>query len=181
MSRFKIILLLQLALFTLAGVAEAQFRPPSPWIYRPRVVNEDTGFPSASGPRIGISVLSSRMIDTLEERFDKNVAPVISQFGWQFEQQFLSGSGLTGVTEVILLVGGAEQGVLLPSATFMAGLRAKKGYEFAMGPNVSGAGFGLAVAAGKTNAIGELNIPLNVALVTSPYGIRLSLLTGFNL
>ena len=107
--------------------------------------------------------------------------PVVTQFGWQFERRmFQAESGLTGVVEWVLLVGGAERGLLLPSATFLAGLRAPGGFEVGVGPNLSVAGAAYALAVGKNNEIGEVNLPVNAAVVLGQDGPRLSLLVGFN-
>ena len=76
----------------------------------------------------------------------------ISQFGWQFEKQFYSkGSGVAAVNEWVLLVGGLDQGVMMPSASWMVGLSTREGTEFGVGPNVTPAGVALAFAAGVTH------------------------------
>jgi len=96
-----------------------------------------------SGPRFGVTVLDRGVLDRLEERAI-TVRPVISQFGWQLEKQFFSASsGLTALNEWVLLVGGLEQGVALPSATWMVGIRTSSGTEFGVGPNITPAGLAL--------------------------------------
>ena len=51
--------------------------------------------------------------DQIEEDFSKDLGPVISQFGWQFEKRFMSSdTGATAVTEWVLLFGGVDQGVV---------------------------------------------------------------------
>jgi hypothetical protein len=45
---------------------------------------------------------------------------------------------------------------------------------------VTAAGVALAVAAGVTFRAGALNIPMNVAVVPSKSGVRMSMLSGFN-
>jgi hypothetical protein len=133
-----------------------------------------------SGPRIGFTSLSDGVLTTLHEK-SIDVRPVITQFGWQFERQFYSkGSGLTAVNEWVLLVGGLEQGVALPSASWMVGLRTRDGAEFGVGPNITASGVALAIAAGVTFRAGALNVPMNVAVVPSKSGVRVSMLTGFN-
>jgi hypothetical protein len=111
-----------------------------------------------------------------------DVGSVVSQFGWQFEKRIKTGpNGLTAVNEWVLLVGGAEQGVLLPSVSWLVGLRTGSGMEFGVGPNVTPVGVALAMAAGVTFSSGALNVPVNVAVVPSKAGVRVSLLTGFNM
>jgi hypothetical protein len=69
---------------------------------------------SLSGPRVGLTFLTGDDADKLKK--EVNAGPIVSQFGWQYEQQFLSTKeGLAGLTEWIILVGGVEQGTFLPS------------------------------------------------------------------
>ena len=136
---------------------------------------------STSGPRVGITYLSDDVRHTLVEEDSIDVGPVISQFGWQWERRFLSSStGWTGVTEWVLLFGGLDQGVALPSLSWLVGLRTVKGVEFALGPNITPVGVGLAGAAGVTFRAGSLNVPVNLAVVPTKAGVRVSLLAGFN-
>jgi hypothetical protein len=133
-----------------------------------------------SGPRIGFTSLSQDAIDTLSEH-QVEVRPLITQFGWQFEKRFYSnGTGLTAVSEWVVLAGGLEQGVALPSVSWLVGLRTKEGAEFGVGPNVTPLGVALAVAGGVTIRTGAFNIPMNFALVPSKSGTRVSVLTGIN-
>lgn len=160
------------------------------------------------GPRTGITILSSEAAKKINETFGEQTCtyppynpetytypeptcsyeerlstgfPVVTQFGWQFERRmFQAESGLTGVTEWVVLVGGAERGLLLPSATFLAGIRAPSGLEIGVGPNISLSGAAYAVTVGMNNEIGEVNIPINVAAVLGQDGPRMSLLVGFN-
>jgi len=136
---------------------------------------------SLSGPRAGITYLSPGVVDQIKKDFDKDINPVISQFGWQFEKRFLSSdTGATAVTEWVLLFGGIDQGVVIPSLTWLVGMRTIGGVEFAAGPNLSPAGTGVAIAAGVTMRAGNLNVPFNVAVVPSANGPRFSFLMGFN-
>ena len=136
---------------------------------------------SLSGPRFGVTSLSQGVVDRLKED-NIDVGPLITQFGWQFEHQFYSkDSGVSAVNEWVVLLGGLEQGRALPSVSWIVGLRTREGAEFGVGPNVTPAGVALAIAAGVTFRAGILNVPVNVAVVPSKYGVRLSMLTGFNL
>jgi hypothetical protein len=90
-----------------------------------------------SGPRVGFTVLSQSTVDTLKRDKLITVTPLISQFGWQFEKQFYSTqAGPTAVTECVLLLGGLDQGVVIPSLSWLAGLRTRDGAEFGIGPNI---------------------------------------------
>lgn len=134
-----------------------------------------------SGPRFGLTLLADGVVKELEKR-DIKVGPHISQFGWQFERQFYRrDSGVTMVTEWVALVGGLEQSVALPSLSWMVGVRTRDGAEFGIGPNITPAGTALVLATGMTFRAGVMNIPLNVAVVPSKSGTRVSILTGFSL
>jgi hypothetical protein len=136
---------------------------------------------SLSGPRMGVTFLSDGIVGKLKDDASLNISPVVTQFGWQFEKQFYSTeNGPTAVTEWVVLVGGLEQGVVLPSVSWLVGMRTMKGAEFGIGPNLTPVGAALAIAAGMTFRAGALNIPVNVAVVPSKAGVRVSLLAGFN-
>jgi hypothetical protein len=134
-----------------------------------------------SGPRFGVTFLAPGVIEKLAER-DIRVASNISQFGWQFEKQFYAkGGGVTMVTEWVALIGGLDQGVALPSLNWLVGLRTSEGAEFGIGPNITPMGTGLVLAGGVTLRAGAMNVPLNIAVVPSKAGARVSFLAGFSL
>jgi hypothetical protein len=134
-----------------------------------------------SGPRAGITFLSPGIQRKVEEVTGESVMPFITQFGWQWETRLYAGDGgMTGVSEWIFLVGGLEQSHLLPSLTWLVGVRSGGGTEFGAGPNLTAAGAALAVGGGATLRSGALFIPINFAAVPSRSGLRVSMLTGFN-
>lgn len=134
-----------------------------------------------SGPRFGITWLGGSVTDTLRSRYNMDVAPVVTQFGWQYERQFANlEGGPVALTEWVLLVGGLEQGVVLPSLTWLVGIRTPGQFEFGVGPNITPAGAALALSGGMTFRNGPLAIPVNIAIVPSKVGVRTSVLTGFN-
>ena len=134
-----------------------------------------------SGPRFGFTSLSQGIVDKLQDEHNITVRPGITQFGWQFEKEFYSkAGGLAAVNEFVLLLGGLEQGVALPSASWMVGLRSPSGVEFGIGPNITPVGVALAIAGGVTFRSGALNVPVTFAVVPSQAGMRVSMLTGFN-
>ena len=136
---------------------------------------------SLAGPRVGITHLDDGVRAKLLER-TLDVEPVITQFGWQFERQFYAREGgVTALNEWVVLVGGLEQGVAVPSVSWLVGLRTTGGSEFGVGPNLTPAGAALAFAAGTTFRAGAMNVPVNVAVVPSKNGLRVSVLTGFSL
>ena len=159
------------AAMLLALAAPALSQTPVPPVTEPM---------SLSGPRFGVTVLSDSIVRRLKDDASLKVASVVSQFGWQFEKQWVTGeSGPTPITECVLLLGGLDQGVVLPSLSWLVGMRTTGGTEFGVGPNVSPLGVGLVIAAGMTMRAGALNVPFNVAVVPATSGARISVLTGF--
>lgn len=137
---------------------------------------------SRSGPRFGVTWLGGALTDTLKARNNIDVAPVITQFGWQFERQFASlENGPVALNELVFLIGGLDQGTFLPSLTWIVGVRTPGNLEFGVGPNATPAGVALAISAGVTFRTGALNVPINMAVVPSRFGTRASILTGFNI
>ena len=169
MRRFRLAILVAVLTLALSTPAMSQTPPP---------VEEPL---SLSGPRVGFTVLGGGLVDKLKKDGGITIAPVVTQFGWQFEKQFASSeSGPTAVTEWVVLFGGLDQGVALPSLSWLVGIRTKNGSEFGVGPNVTPVGVALAVSGGMTFRAGVLNVPVNVAVVPSRSGVRVSVLSGFN-
>ena len=145
---------------------------------RPRGVTDTVDM---TGPRFGVTMLNQQSVDTLLEKKNISVQPMISQFGWQFEHRlYTNGDGVTMLTEWIPLLSGLDQGVALPSLNWLVGLRTAGGSEFGIGPNITPLGVGLVLAAGVTMKTGALHVPFNVAVGTSKSGLRVSFMTGFN-
>lgn len=161
-------------LLTLAAAAPAAAQTviaPPP---RPAVAN-------LSGPRFGVTTLSDGVVQSLADRYI-TVSPVISQFGWQFEKQFYAkDAGVAMLNEWVFLLGGLDQGMALPSLSWLVGVRTANGTEFGVGPNLTPVGVSLALAAGTTVRAGFLNVPVNIAVVPSKAGMRVSFLTGFSI
>jgi hypothetical protein len=164
-------------LFLVAAVAPAGAQTPVSTITPPPQAKAV----SLSGPRFGVTSLADGVVAKLHER-SIEVRPLITQFGWQFEKQFYArDSGVAAVNEWVVLVGGLDQGVVLPSVSWLVGLRTREGTEIGVGPNVTPVGVGLAFAAGMTLRAGIMNVPMNIAVVPSKVGTRVSFLTGFNM
>ena len=174
LSRFALRALL-FAAVAIFGVATPGWSQSNP---RPRGVTDTVDM---TGPRFGITMLNQESVDTLLEKKNISVQPMISQFGWQFEHRlYTNGDGVTMVTEWIPLLSGLDQGVALPSLNWLTGLRTAGGTEFGIGPNITPLGVGLTVAAGVTMKTGALHVPFNIAVGTSKSGVRVSFMTGFN-
>jgi hypothetical protein len=169
--RMRVVLLV-LSLLGLVAPLRAQsvITPPPP----PRTVD-------LSGPRFGVTALSGGIVSRLQDR-SVAVRPMITQFGWQFEREFYArDSGVAAMNEWVVLAGGLDQGVVLPSVSWLVGLRTRAGTEVGVGPNVTPVGVALAFAAGVTLRAGMMNVPMNIAVVPSNAGTRVSFLTGFNM
>jgi hypothetical protein len=66
------------------------------------------------------------------------VEPLMFQFGYQFEKQYLNEGNFQALFEFIPMVTGLDQGLFIPSITLMNGMRNNKsGWEFAFGPTFS--------------------------------------------
>ena len=128
-----------------------------------------------SGPRVGFTFIGAGPISDFinSKDFDRLDDPMyeygelgsafITQYGWQWETRFADGYDMTGLVEWILLVGGMEKGLFLPSFSSLIGLRTANNFEFAFGPNLSLSGIGAVLAIGKNFKLGELNLPVNIA------------------
>ena len=126
------------------------------------------------GPRFGLTLLAGDIINEID-------GPLISQFGWQEEIRVLGDEGQgIGLIEFIGLVGGMEQGYLLPSLTTAIGYRNPNGFEAGFGPNISLAGVGYAFSLGFSIQKGGLVFPQNISLVLRESSMRISYITGFN-
>jgi hypothetical protein len=153
-----------------------------------------------SGPRVGFTLLTQgsaadfindRQEDDFGEYIGEQKPAFISQYGYQWETRFAdSNEGIVGLVEWVILVGGLEKGLFLPSATSMFGIRASNGAEFALGPNLSFSGISYVLAIGKNFRSGKLNFPVNISYVPGkksswgdgdPTGHRFSITVGFNI
>jgi len=148
-----------------------------------------------AGPRIGVTLITPGESADYLNLHTGNPA-FTTQYGWQWESRFASGTHTTGLVEWIAVLGGMEHGKFLPSVSSIVGFRNSDGFEMGFGPNLSAAGLGMVVAMGITYKVGELNIPVNIAWVpkkdyergglfspseTVYFGSTFTLLVGFNM
>ena len=149
------------------------------------------------GPRVGVSwvIVNSELFnESVQHIFPdegQTYFPVFTQFGVNFEQRIRLGTTKShfALQEVIIL-GGLDQNIALPSFSFLIGYRGHTGLEFGLGPNVSmsrsadGIGIALSVvyAAGWTFSIQNVFVPVNISVVPTPSDghPRITFLTGFN-
>lgn len=102
--------------------------------------NTRSGRLNASGPRIGVSLLTGDQAKHFAESKQKggfDGYPAMFQFGYQMEAQYLNEGAFQALFEFIPMVSGLDQGLFIPSFTLMNGLRNNRnGWEFAFGPTI---------------------------------------------
>lgn len=136
-----------------------------------------------AGPRFGFTAFTGDVAD-LRRSADKSA--LMSQFGWQLETQLVSTrSASQALMEWVVLVGGFEQDELNLSVSWLAGYRLPSGFEFGVGPNMSLRKEGgdpttsIVVASGATLPVGDLYVPVNVAVAFAEGGPRITALLGW--
>ena len=136
-----------------------------------------------AGPRFGFTAFTG---DVAKLRSSVDLEPVMMQFGWQWETQIVSSDGGTqALLEWVALAGGLEQSELNLSLSFLAGLRFDSGVKFGVGPNIN---FNpdndkptqsMIVAVGATMPVGNLYLPINLAVGIAEGGPRFTALMGW--
>jgi hypothetical protein len=93
---------------------------------------------NCSGPRMGVTFITgdaAKIMKAPKSAGGFDAYPVLYQFGYQWEVQYLNEGNFQGLFEFVPLVAGLEQGMFVPSFTVLNGLRDNKnGWEFAFGP-----------------------------------------------
>ncbi len=93
------------------------------------------------GPRMGFTYFTGHGAELLGNKksvggFDAH--PMMFQFGYQFEKQYLNEGNFQALVEFVPMLTGLDQGLCIPSFTLLNGMRNNKnGWEFAFGPSVS--------------------------------------------
>ncbi len=91
-----------------------------------------------NGPRMGASMTFGENAERLTAPLNEggfDMYPITSQFGWQLEHQYMSAGNFQALVEGIFMIGGLENGKMIPSATLLNGFRfSKVGWEFGVGP-----------------------------------------------
>ncbi|HRE73392.1 MAG TPA: hypothetical protein PK637_02490 [Flavobacteriales bacterium] len=92
------------------------------------------------GPRMGCTLLTgtnAEIFKSAQSQGGFDGFPLMFQFGYQFEKQYLNEGNFQALFEFIPMITGLDQGLFIPSMTVLHGLRGnKKGWEFAFGPTV---------------------------------------------
>jgi hypothetical protein len=93
------------------------------------------------GPRLGFVAFTGNTANVLQA--DKSVGgfeafPVMFQFGYQFEKQYLNEGKIQALFEFLPMITGVDQGYFIPGFSLLHGLRSNvNGWEFALGPTIN--------------------------------------------
>ncbi|MEA3495850.1 MAG: hypothetical protein U9R42_07420 [Bacteroidota bacterium] len=92
-----------------------------------------------TGPRIGVAYISGDFGDRLQASIGDggwDAYPVMTQFGYQFETQYISTGNFQALVEYLIMFSGMAQGMFVPSLVLANGFRSNKtGWEIAFGPS----------------------------------------------
>jgi hypothetical protein len=106
--------------------------------YENMVNNPEHDRLNLSGPRMGFTYFTGESSSVLKARESVggfNANPVMFQFGYQFEVQYLNQGNFQALFEFIPMVTGLDQGKFLPSISILNGMRSNvSGWELAFGP-----------------------------------------------
>ena len=100
------------------------------------------------GPRMGFTSFTGKNLSIMQGKKSEggfDLFPVMFQFGYQFEKQYLNEGNVQALVECIPMITGLDQGYFIPSVSILHGLRSNiNGWEFAFGPsfNISRMGKG---------------------------------------
>ena len=93
------------------------------------------------GPRLGFVAFTGNNATIMQA--NKSVGgfeafPVMFQFGYQFEKQYLNEGKIQALFEFIPIITGVDQGYFIPGLSLLHGLRSNvNGWEFALGPTIN--------------------------------------------
>lgn len=109
--------------------------------YESAVNNPNQNTLKLNGPRMGFIAFTGqqgRQIGESSSKGGNDAFPVMFQFGYQFEKQYLNEGNFQALFEFVPMVTGLDQGKFFPSITIMNGLRSNiSGWEVAFGPTFS--------------------------------------------
>jgi hypothetical protein len=128
----------------------------------------------SDGPRMGATMFTGETARILKSSANKGgfeAEPLMFQFGYQFEKQYLNEGNFQALFEFIPMVTGLDQGLFIPSITIMNGMRNNKsGWEFAFGPTFSLVTKSQGYYSGEDNTWTTLNdsvpVPENADVIT---------------
>ena len=137
-----------------------------------------------SGPRFGMTAFTGQVADLRQQAGESQL---MSQFGWQFENQIVStDAGNQALLEWVILFGGFEQEMRNLSVSWLAGYRLPNGFELGVGPNFGiqlshngGTTTSMVTAVGATMPFGDIYVPANIAVAWARGGPRITTLIGW--
>jgi hypothetical protein len=90
------------------------------------------------GPRMGATMFldeTANIIRAPKSQGGFDATPVMFQFGYQFEKQYLAAGQFQALFEFVPMITGLDQGLFIPSLTVMNGMRMNRhGWEVGFGP-----------------------------------------------
>jgi hypothetical protein len=103
--------------------------------------NPDVDRLKLDGPRMGFVTYTGPLYNRIMESKNSggfDAFPMMFQFGYQFEKQYLNEGKVQALFEFLPMITGLDQGYFIPSLTLMHGIRSNvNGWEFAFGPSFS--------------------------------------------
>lgn len=106
--------------------------------YESSTSNPDRTRVNLSGPRTGFTYYTGEVGHILQKpRSEGGFAsyPIMFQFGYQFEKQYLNEGNYQALFEFLPIISGFNQNIFIPSITLLNGFRDNKhGWEIAFGP-----------------------------------------------
>lgn len=187
-------------------------RLTKPFNYETSTNNPNQSRLNLSGSRMGFTVFTGQTAKYLKASKKEGgfeAFPMMFQFGYQFEKQYLNEGNFQALFEFVPLITGLDQALFIPSLTVMNGLRDNRhGWEFAFGPSINleqkanrfkdengdwqsmksridsrgklALNTGFVLAVGRTFKSGKLNIPVNAYVVPNKDGWRFGVSFGYN-
>ena len=149
------------------------------------------------GPRVGAlyvfsdwAAFNSRAQELFPDA-SRSYNPIMTQFGVNFEQRIRLGQTTSHFAfQEVLVFGGLDQNIVLPSLSALIGFRSRVGLEFGLGPNFSMTSSGgypalamsVVYAVGWTFSVSGVFVPVDIAFIPTPSdgAPRLSITSGFN-
>lgn len=114
--------------------------------YESAINNPNKNRLNLQGPRFGFAAVFGEMAERLGDPISEggyDAYPVMFQFGYQFEKQYLNEGNFQALFEFIPMITGIEQEMFAPSVTILNGFRNNKsGWEIAVGPSIGIGSFG---------------------------------------
>lgn len=131
--------MVKLLLYEMNGLEEDEILAETLRFKNEKIISNDVGKVSNSGPRLGYSVMTGDMFEFAkrpESQGGLSILPAVSNLGYQFEKQYVGTEMFSALVEGVFNVTGLEQGLIIPSFSVLQGLRfGRAGWEIAFGPS----------------------------------------------